>query len=115
MNLWTKELGCIDLRRVDEHEDELIDNERLDNYVYEEEPIVVPNGDYMTRSVVENKMKNNINTTIKVASTSVVTEMVQETIESAFTVDFDEQKEVIKIPIRNMVKELRLASSNRIA
>lgn len=58
----------------------------------------------MTRSEVEKLMENNIKIAVEVGTRRVVTGILEETIEDAFTVNYDEQKERVKKPIRTMVE-----------
>lgn len=104
MDLWTKELKRSDSRKVDKHEGYLIDNETLISYAPPEESGKGSNGEYMTRSEVERIIEDNIKTTVEVATRNVVAGIGEETIDYAFTVRYDEQREGIITPIRNRVE-----------
>lgn len=104
MALWIEELHQADRCWVDDREDALIDNEVMNNFVLHEEPSVGPTGYYVTPSEVKTLMKDNIKATAEVATGRVVNEIEEETIEHACTVGYDEQKEVIRTPIRNVVE-----------
>lgn len=81
-----------------------MDNEIFDSSVPHEEPSGGPNGDYMKRSDVERLMEDNIRTAVEVTTSRIVTGIVEETIEDAFTVGHDEQNEGIKKPVRNTME-----------
>lgn len=89
-------------RVIDEHQEELIDIEMLDRYVPNEESSGGPNRDYRTRRDVKKQEKDNHKPPIKFATISLVYGIVGETIDDAFTVGHDEQKDIMKLTVENI-------------
>lgn len=62
------------------------------------------NQNYMTCSEVEKLMGDNIKASVEVATRCIVTKIVEEIIEDAFVVGYDEQKRGIKTRITNTLE-----------
>lgn len=105
--LCIKELGRAYCQDVDERKDELIDKVIMDNYILHkkpEKPSGGPTVDYIKRSEVENLMEYKIKAAIEITTWRVDNWNWEDTIEEAFATEYDEQKERVKAPIRNIVE-----------
>lgn len=104
MTLCSQLFECFDHCKVDEHEEEVIDNEILNYFVLRHRLSDGPILDYLTGSKLENLLEDNTDTAIKVATRRLVTGIMEEINEYVFTVGQDEEKGGIKIQNRNMVE-----------
>lgn len=97
MYLSTQNLGHVDIRKVDEQEDELehelIDNEVLRiryRFLWARNQVVFQSRTTKTRSEVESAMRDNNNTAVAVTTRCMVTGIVEETMKDWSTI-FDEE------------------------
>lgn len=69
----------------------------------------------MTRSQMKKVMDYNMKTASGIVTRRVATGIVEETVGDSFEVGYDEKKEMIKTPIKNMGKDLCFISSNKMS